>query len=154
MKKPTDFQRLVWKEIEKIPYGETRSYRDIAIRIGRPRSYRAVANACGKNPLPIIRPCHRVICSNGEIGGYSINGGTFQIDQVLISFVKTLLDQEHTEAVLLDIYNNPIKVELEEFLEEITSRYFEATNEYHAEYEKLKKSRKVHKLIDLDINDT
>ena len=76
MKKPTDFQRLVWKEIEKIPYGETRSYRDIAIRIGRPRSYRAVANACGKNPLPIIRPCHRVICSNGEIGGYSINGVT------------------------------------------------------------------------------
>ena len=52
---------------------------------------------------------------------YSINGGTFQIDQILISFVKTLLDQEHTEAVLLDIYNNPIKVELEEFLEEITS---------------------------------
>ena len=75
MKKPTDFQRLVWKEIEKIPYGETRSYQDIAIRIGMPKSYRAVANACGKNPLPIIRPCHRVICSNGEIGGYSINGG-------------------------------------------------------------------------------
>ena len=75
MKKPTDFQRLVWIEIEKIPYGETRSYRDIAIRIGKPKSYRAVANACGKNPLPIIRPCHRVICSNGEIGGYSINGG-------------------------------------------------------------------------------
>ena len=75
MKKPTDFQRLVWREIDKIPYGETRSYRDIAIAIGRPKSYRAVANACGKNPLPIIRPCHRVICSNGEIGGYSINGG-------------------------------------------------------------------------------
>ena len=75
MKKPTDFQRLVWTEIEKIPYGETRSYKDIATRIGMPKSYRAVANACGKNPLPIIRPCHRVICSNGEIGGYSINGG-------------------------------------------------------------------------------
>ena len=75
MKKPTDFQRLVWTEIEKIPYGETRSYQDIAIRIGMPKSYRAVANACGKNSLPIIRPCHRVICSNGEIGGYSINGG-------------------------------------------------------------------------------
>ncbi len=75
MKKPTDFQRLVWREIEKIPYGEIRSYRDIAIAIGRPKSYRAVANACAKNPLPIIRPCHRVICSNGEIGGYSINGG-------------------------------------------------------------------------------
>ena len=75
MKKPTDFQRLVWREIEKIPYGETRSYQEIAIRIGMPKSYRAVANACGKKPLPIIRPCHRVICSNGEIGGYSINGG-------------------------------------------------------------------------------
>ena len=75
MKKPTDFQRLLWTEIEKIPYGETRSYQDIAIRIGMPKSYRAVANACGKNPLPIIRQCHRVICSNGEIGGYSINGG-------------------------------------------------------------------------------
>ena len=75
MKKPTDFQRLVCTEIEKIPYGETRAYQDIAIRIGMPKSYRAVANACGKNPLPIIRPCHRVICSNGEIGGYSINGG-------------------------------------------------------------------------------
>ena len=75
MKKPTDFQRLVWREIEKIPYGETRSYQEIAIRIGMPKSYRAVANACGKNPLPIIRPCHRVICSNREIGGYSINGG-------------------------------------------------------------------------------
>ena len=75
MKKPTDFQRLVWREIEKIPYGETRSYRDIAIRIGMPKSYRAVANACGKNPLPIIRPCHRVICSNGSIGGYSGSGG-------------------------------------------------------------------------------
>ena len=85
---------------------------------------------------------------------YSINGGTFQIDQVLISFVQTLLDQEHTKAVLLDIYNNPIEIELESFLEEIISRYFEATNEYHAEYEKLKKSRKVHKLIDLDIDDT
>ena len=84
---------------------------------------------------------------------YSINGGTFQIDQVLISFVQTLLDQEHTKAVLLDIYNNPIEIELESFLEEIISRYFEATNEYHAEYQKLRKSRKVHKLIDLDIDD-
>ena len=45
MKKPTDFQRLVWREIEKIPYGETRSYRDISIAIGRPKSYRAVAKA-------------------------------------------------------------------------------------------------------------
>ena len=75
MKKSSHFQKLVWQEIEKIPYGKTTSYKDIAIQIGRPKSFRAVANACGKNPLPIIRPCHRVICSNGEIGGYSTNGG-------------------------------------------------------------------------------
>ena len=52
------------------------TYKEIAIKIGRPKSSRAVANACGKNPLPIIRPCHRVICSNGELGGYSGSGGT------------------------------------------------------------------------------
>jgi len=75
MRKSSHFQKLVWKEIEKIPYGKTKSYKDIAIRIGNPKSFRAVANACGKNPLPIIRPCHRVICSNGEVGGYSANGG-------------------------------------------------------------------------------
>ena len=72
----TKFQVKVWKELLKIPSGETRTYKEIAILIGSPNSARAVANACGKNPLPIIRPCHRVICSNGEIGGYSINGGT------------------------------------------------------------------------------
>ena len=71
----------------------------------------------------------------------------------MISFVQTLLDQEHTEAVLLDIYNNPIEIELESFLEEILSRYFEATNEYPRRiFQKLRKSRKVHKLIDLDID--
>ena len=83
MKKPTDFQRLVWKEIEKIPYGETRSYRDIAIRIGRPRSYRAVANACGKNPYPGTIPCHRVVRSDGKIGGYSGPGGVTQKKKLL-----------------------------------------------------------------------
>ena len=71
----SNFEKLVFEQIDQIPYGETRSYKDIARAIGKPKSYRAVANACGKNPLPIIRPCHRVICSNGEIGGYSINGG-------------------------------------------------------------------------------
>ena len=75
MKKPTGFQRLVWTEIEKIPYGETRSYQDIAIRIGMPKSYRAVANANAHKPLPIIIPCHRVIRSDGSLGGYSGKGG-------------------------------------------------------------------------------
>jgi hypothetical protein len=85
---------------------------------------------------------------------YSTNGGTFEISQMLISFVQTLITQGHVKAVLLDVYNNPIEiVELDDFLDEILSRYFEATNEYHAEYSKIKKSRKVHKLVDLDLDD-
>lgn len=83
---PTKFQQLVWNEIEKIPYGETRSYKDIAVLIGKPRAARAVANACAKNPIPIKRPCHRVICSNGQLGGYSGPGG--------IETKKKLLEQE------------------------------------------------------------
>ena len=71
----TNFQRTVWKEISKIPYGETRTYKDLAIAIGKPNSSRAVANACGKNPYPVIIPCHRVIRSDGKLGGYSGVGG-------------------------------------------------------------------------------
>ena len=74
----TDFQKRVWKEIDKIPYGKTVTYKEIAEKIGKPNASRAVANACGKNPNPIIRPCHRVICSNGMIGGYSAPGGAIE----------------------------------------------------------------------------
>ena len=72
----SNFKKLVFEKIDKIPYGKTRSYKEIAIAIGKPNSYRAVANACAKNPLPIIRPCHRVIRADGKIGGYSVKGGT------------------------------------------------------------------------------
>ena len=75
MKKPSNFQKLVWKEIEKIPYGDTRSYKDIAIQIGKPKSFRAVANACAKNPYAPKIPCHRVIRTDGRLGGYSAAGG-------------------------------------------------------------------------------
>ena len=71
----SDFQKLVWAEIDKIPYGSTITYKEIAIKIGKPLAARAVANACGQNPEPIIRPCHRVICTNGDLGGYSGPGG-------------------------------------------------------------------------------
>ncbi|MDA2969568.1 MAG: MGMT family protein [Actinomycetota bacterium] len=71
----TAFQILVWKEIEKIPYGETRTYKELALAIGRPKSARAVANACGKNPYAPTIPCHRVIRSDGKLGGYSGKGG-------------------------------------------------------------------------------
>ena len=72
---PTNFQINVWNQIKKIPKGETRSYKEIAIAIGNPKAFRAVANACGKNPSPIIVPCHRVIASDGSIGGYTGVGG-------------------------------------------------------------------------------
>ena len=71
----TPFQRAVWKEIDKIPYGKIVTYSEIARNIGRPKAARAVANACGANPNLITTPCHRVICSNGDIGGYSGVGG-------------------------------------------------------------------------------
>ena len=71
----THFQILVWKELLKIPVGQTKTYKEIAVAIGKPNSSRAVANACGKNPYPIDIPCHRVVRSDGNIGGYSGVGG-------------------------------------------------------------------------------
>ena len=65
----TDFQKSVWREIKNIPYGETRTYSEIAESIGQPKSFRAVANACGQNKLAIIIPCHRVVGKNNN-GGY------------------------------------------------------------------------------------
>ena len=67
----TPFQREVWQITRLIPYGETRSYGWLAKKIGKPGASRAIGQALGKNPLPIIIPCHRVICSNGKLGGYS-----------------------------------------------------------------------------------
>ena len=75
MLKGTKFQIMVWNEIKKIPKGEVRTYKEIAFSIGKPNSARAVANACGKNPKPIEIPCHRVIRSDGYLGGYSAKGG-------------------------------------------------------------------------------
>ena len=71
----TPFQRAVWKEIDKIPYGKIVTYSEIARNIGKPKAARAVANACGANPNPITTPCHRVICSDGNISGCSGVGG-------------------------------------------------------------------------------
>lgn len=67
----TEFQKAVWREMMKIPYGETRSYQDIARAIGKPKAVRAVGTACGKNAWPIIVPCHRVVAKNG-LGGFSL----------------------------------------------------------------------------------
>ncbi len=66
----TTFQKEVWAELSKIPYGETISYGELARRVGRPKGPRAVGQANGKNPIPIIVPCHRVLATNG-LGGYA-----------------------------------------------------------------------------------
>ena len=83
MSEGTSFQKKVWCEIDKIPRGEVVTYRQIAENIGHPKAARAVANACGANPNPIKTPCHRVICSNGDIGGYSGSGGVKQKIELL-----------------------------------------------------------------------
>ncbi|OGF56499.1 MAG: hypothetical protein A2Z21_07985 [Candidatus Fraserbacteria bacterium RBG_16_55_9] len=68
----TAFQWRVWEELRKIPYGQTRSYSEIAQAIGHPKARRAVARACATNPVPIVIPCHRVVRSDGGLGGYGL----------------------------------------------------------------------------------
>ena len=79
------FQQLVWGELMRIPYGQTRSYADQALAIGRPSAYRAVANANGANQLAIVIPCHRIINTNGDLGGY---GGGIARKRWLINHEK------------------------------------------------------------------
>ena len=73
--KGTKFQVKVWKFLKKIPKGKVKTYKQVAIGIKKPKSARAVANACGKNPYSPKIPCHRVIRSDGGLGGYSGKGG-------------------------------------------------------------------------------
>jgi O-6-methylguanine DNA methyltransferase len=67
----TPFQQNVWRALQKISRGKTRSYGEIARRIGKPRAVRAIGGACGANPIPIFIPCHRVLAANGKPGGFS-----------------------------------------------------------------------------------
>jgi len=83
--KGTDFEKMVWLALREIPYGETRTYKWLAEKIGRPAAFRAVGQALSRNPLPIFLPCHRVIESDGSLGGYS--GGT--------DIKRRLLDMEY-----------------------------------------------------------
>jgi len=73
----TDFQKKVWIELQNIPYGVTVSYGEFAKIIGNPKAYRAVGSTARKNPIPIFLPCHRIISSDGTIGGYS-HGVTYK----------------------------------------------------------------------------
>ncbi len=67
----TVFEKVVWNTLKEVPYGETRTYKWLAAKVGKPQAFRAVGNALGKNPIPLIFPCHRIIESDGSLGGYS-----------------------------------------------------------------------------------
>ena len=81
----TEFQQRVWAELRRIPFGETISYRTLAERIGKPAASRAVGQANGRNRLPIVVPCHRVISHDGKLGGY---GGGLPTKQRLLDFER------------------------------------------------------------------
>ncbi len=81
----TEFMKKVWTSLLKIPYGETRSYKDIAISIGHDKAYRAVGLANNRNPIAIIIPCHRVIGANGSLIGY---GGGLHIKTFLLELER------------------------------------------------------------------
>jgi methylated-DNA-[protein]-cysteine S-methyltransferase len=81
----TTFQKIVWSALAKIPYGQTRSYKEIAQAIGHPKAFRAVGNANGQNSIPLIIPCHRVIESNGRLGGF---GHGVKVKKQLLDFEK------------------------------------------------------------------
>lgn len=83
--KGTAFQTAVWKALEAIPYGQTRSYADIAKVVGRPRAVRAVGLANGRNPISIVVPCHRVIGKDGSLVGY---GGGLNVKQALLDLER------------------------------------------------------------------
>lgn len=82
----TEFQKKVWQELLKIPYGQTRAYKDIAVAVGNEKASRAIGMANNKNPIPIIIPCHRVIGSNGKLVGYA---GGLNIKEKLLNIEKT-----------------------------------------------------------------
>ena len=77
----TDFQKAVWRQLQKIPFGRTASYGDVARAVGSPKAFRAVGNANNKNPVPLIIPCHRVIGSDGKLVGFG--GGIWRKEWLL-----------------------------------------------------------------------
>ena len=87
--KGSPFQMKVWNKLVAIPFGQTKNYKQIAIEIGNPKACRAVGNACGKNPILLLIPCHRVIASDKTLGGFSSS----------FSLKKTLLEIEGANLV-------------------------------------------------------
>jgi len=88
----TEWQRKVWRALEEIPFGETRSYGDIARRAGNPLAYRAVGMANNRNPIALIIPCHRVIGADGSLTGY---GGGLPLKERLLAHERAVLARRH-----------------------------------------------------------
>lgn len=84
----TPFQLRVWRELDRIPFGHTRTYMELALELGHPGAVRAVGAANGRNPLPIFLPCHRVIGANGSLTGY---GGGLEVKRALLQLEGVLL---------------------------------------------------------------
>lgn len=90
--KGTDFQKRVWAELLKIPFGETISYGELAKRVGNPNASRAVGRANATNPIALIVPCHRVIGTNGKLTGYA---GGLDLKDKLLTWERSLSDSGH-----------------------------------------------------------
>lgn len=90
----TEFEIKVWHALNEIPYGETKTYKWIAEKIGKPSAVRAVGQALSKNPIPVVIPCHRVIESDGSIGGYSAG----------VNIKKRLLEMEYYAQLATDLH--------------------------------------------------
>jgi methylated-DNA-[protein]-cysteine S-methyltransferase len=103
----TEFQRRVWEALLSIPFGETRSYGEIARQVGKPTASRAVGAANGRNPISIIAPCHRVIGSSGKLTGY---GGGLGVKEMLLSLEAkgSGRNVDETVQLVLDVSSNPL----------------------------------------------
>jgi AraC family transcriptional regulator of adaptative response/methylated-DNA-[protein]-cysteine methyltransferase len=94
----TPFEMKVWEELQRIPYGETRSYADMAQRIGSPAAVRAVGRANGLNAIAIVVPCHRVVNKNGDLGGYG--GGLWRKRRLLHLEAASTREPRHFAGAL------------------------------------------------------
>ena len=93
----TEFQKKVWKELTKIPYGETRTYKEIAVAVGNPKASRAVGMANNKNPISTVIPCHRVIGSDGKLTGYA--GGLDMKKALLDLELRNSTEKQYSETI-------------------------------------------------------
>lgn len=105
--KGTSFQKAVWSVLQSIPYGETLTYGEVAARLGQPQSARAVGGACGKNPVLLLIPCHRVVGKDGTLTGFSAAGG--------VAVKAQLLSHEKRHKTIQDRYQARVTELLEKY---------------------------------------